>query len=218
MPKNITYTALNFVDDNFQKTIGTTQLNLNKLPWAYIDLGFSIDKPTTGLALNNHPAIELSFSDALLEVTSWINLSNSNTVCIAIEAPLSVAFSINGNPLGRNEVEKRSTSNLTRTRYWYQQPGATVFIAAHRFLDQLSANSLTTVILFEGFISYKPKINLPKNHAYDADSLRNAINAYFSGIGNPPVILQNIPNRNLFSLPSYFGFGGQCPPPPIFLI
>ena len=72
---------------------------------------------------------------------------------LLIEAPLSVAFDMEGNPKGRR-IEKRGTE----CSYWYLRAGVVVLTAAtyllRRIVDANPRNDIRTV---EGFASFKGK-------------------------------------------------------------
>ena len=108
------------------------------------------------------------FSEAVREVVEIIRThQNLNLV---IEAPLSIAFDINGNPKGRN-VEYIDN----KYRYWHTGPGAVVSLASLIFMKRLlDSKPFNTISLFEGLVSFKSKTRR-SNHEEDVLALKRAI-------------------------------------------
>ncbi len=136
--------------------------------WLIFDIGFSNKSRSCGLLLHDGKPKCYRFGEAVREVIRIIG--NYETINLVIEAPLSVAFDINGNPKGRS-VEKRGSS----TRYWYFGPGCTVLMATtYFFMELMKSNPNVNIKLFEGFVSYKNRKN-PSNHLEDVMLLRKTI-------------------------------------------
>jgi hypothetical protein len=89
------------------------EIDLAKGTWIILDIGFAGDKKATcGLAIDDEPPEELTFSDAS-SVINTIILNSSESVSLVIEAPLSVAFSEAGNPAGRTACFGRNRSPIS---------------------------------------------------------------------------------------------------------
>ena len=89
---------------------------------------------------------------------------------LVLEAPLSVAFSKQGNPVGR-AIEKRGG----QTRYWYVGLGCSVLTSAMYLLRALAEPpSARELRLFEGFVSFKPK-NMASDHRADVQRLQDVV-------------------------------------------
>ena len=104
--------------------------------------------------------LEFRIADELAKGSFPLNL--------LIEAPLSVAFNVHGNPTGRR-IERRGRD----TRYWYVGAGAVTLLATTYLLRKLHDGKPTREIrLFEGFASFKSK-GATSSHADDISKLRS---------------------------------------------
>jgi len=91
-------------------------------------------------------------------------------VNLVIEAPLSVAFDMKGNPKGRKPEKQNG-----KTRYWYVGLGCSAMVAATYLIKALSEIQVKNEIrLFEGFVSFKSKGKI-SNHSNDVLALRSSI-------------------------------------------
>lgn len=134
--------------------------------WCYLDIGFS-RRETTGIAIENRPAKCVSYATARDMIAS-LGRHIDEPLNLVIEAPLSVAFDANGNPVGRSCERFRG-----QTRYWYVGPGAVVTLSTIYLLNSLASSFRENDLrIFEGFVSFKKKAS---DHAYDADLLRTAV-------------------------------------------
>ena len=114
-------------------------------------------------------AKKLSFGDLVKDLTGLAR-SKPDPLNIVIEAPLSVAFTAQGNPCDRL-FEKQGPN----TRYWYVGPGCAVLVATMHLLRALeSAHPTREIRLFEGFVSFKDKAR-KSDHASDVDALRDIV-------------------------------------------
>ncbi|MEJ1382414.1 MAG: hypothetical protein RPT95_15840 [Candidatus Sedimenticola sp. (ex Thyasira tokunagai)] len=137
--------------------------------WLILDIGFANKSASCGLLVNTEPPVELKFNDAKERICEFITKSRG-PVNLLIEAPLSVAFDLKGNPKGR-AVEKQGS----KTRYWYVGLGCTVTTAALYLMKAISEiQSDIEVRLFEGFVSFKEK-GKKSNHSRDVTLLREVI-------------------------------------------
>lgn len=134
-------------------------------PVVAVDLGYSASKPTCGIAVSwegESKAARYQFGDAIRKVGDLCDV-RPNAVLV-IEAPLSGCHDGNtGNPKRRGEFETR--------RAWYCQPGATVALAAIRFLSDLAARRVgkPPITLSEAFLS-----NKTEKTTHEADAFRIA--------------------------------------------
>jgi hypothetical protein len=89
---------------------------------------------------------------------------------LLLEAPLSIAFTKDGNPTGRS-IEKGPEG----TRYWYVGLGCAVLVAAtHLVRAVAAADAQREIRLFEGFVSFKPK-GVRSRHTDDVAGLRDVV-------------------------------------------
>jgi hypothetical protein len=137
--------------------------------WVFVDIGFANKAKSCGLLVGEGKARAVSFSELQNELAGICD-TKSGPLNLLLEAPLSVAFGSNGNPVGRS-VEKRNE----QTRYWYVGLGCSVLVAATYLLRTIHDLSPRREIrLFEGLVSFKPK-GTPSSHTADVDALRRVI-------------------------------------------
>jgi hypothetical protein len=176
--------------------------------WAFIDIGFASNKASCGFALDESPPTLLTFANLKNRVVQLAQESE-NTLNLVIEAPLSVAFSISGNPVGRS-VEKRGGT----ARYWYFGLGCGVLVAATYLLRALNdAPRRRDVFLFEGLVSFKPK-GVRSSHTADVEALRAVAWRLPEGRGRviAPEALRVQPSDHLQSAFTVAGFDLGIPP------
>lgn len=137
--------------------------------WAFVDPGFARDKRSCALLVDSgepalHTFAELQAALVLLAREAGPPLH------LVIEAPLSVAFGPNGNPVSRR-IERRESAQ----RYWYEGLGCGVIVAATYLLRAMTtAGPLREIRLFEGLVSFKKK-GLRSSHAADVLLLRQVV-------------------------------------------
>jgi hypothetical protein len=113
-----------------------------------VDLGYSSERRSCGIALSNDSIARCwTFGDALTEVATI--LTNVPQAVLVLEGVLSTSHCHKGNPRDRGAFEKG--------RSWYYGPGAVTFLAATRFLAELSKLLPATQVvdLAEAFLSKK---------------------------------------------------------------
>ena len=127
-------------------------LALRKRPLVAVDLGFSGNERTTGVAWalpSQSDAKKHQFGEA---VTAVVEKCRSLVeVTLILEAPLSAAFDDLGNPRPRGDFERKPQS-----RWWSAGSGAATALSALFFLRQLYFELKTasvTIHLVEGFVS-----------------------------------------------------------------
>lgn len=120
--------------------------------WVFVDVGFAKEaRRTSGILVGDSDHMNCTFAD-LKSRLAKICLESNEPLNLVLEAPLSVAFSANGNPTGR-AVEKRNE----QTRYWYVGRGCSVLVAATYLLRSIHDQRFDREIrLFEGLVSFKP--------------------------------------------------------------
>ncbi len=145
------------------------ELNADSGTWIITDIGFSNKKRTCGLSLDFRDPNCVSFSELKTQVIDHIRQAQSSCNLL-IEAPLSVSFDSNGNPIGRS-IEKDGS----KTRYWYVGLGCAVMTAALYLVRHIRDADLTREVrLFEGFVTYKSK-DQSSDHAADVRMLREVV-------------------------------------------
>ena len=147
----------------------TTEISSSSGEWLILDIGFANNAASSGLLINKEPPVELRCNEAVEKICRFISKSEE-PVNLVIEAPLSVAFDVNGNPKGRS-VEKQGT----KTRYWYVGLGCTVMVASLYLMRAITeATPKVEVRLFEGFVSFK-EADKKSNHSRDVELLREIV-------------------------------------------
>ncbi|MCQ8895247.1 hypothetical protein NQT62_02190 [Limnobacter humi] len=144
--------------------------------WIFVDPGFASSAKSCGLLLQDQEPICVSFSELQLQLVRQVRASEL-PLNLAIEAPLSVAFGKEGNPVGRS-VERRDR----QARYWYVGLGCSVLVSA-TYLVRAITEAIPTreVRLFEGLVSFKTR-EKPSDHRADVQSLKNVVWG-FAGCG-----------------------------------
>lgn len=137
--------------------------------WLFIDIGFSSKKSTCGYAFQNEEAQEITFAKLKSVVCSKL-VTGNQPLNLVIEAPLSVAFNSDGNPIGR-AIEKQGKN----TRYWYVGLGCSVLVATMYLIRGISSvHPQREIRLFEGFASFKEK-GVKNSHRKDVSALRRIV-------------------------------------------
>ena len=125
---------------------------LKALSVVAVDLGFSGRGRTTGVALSlpsDSNAKAYRFAEAVVVVAERFRAVGE--AVLVLEAPLSAAFDIYGNPRPRGIFER-----VPLSRWWSTGPGASTALAALFFLRELKLQLKTTDIpihLIEGFVT-----------------------------------------------------------------
>jgi hypothetical protein len=153
-----------------------TDLPLTGRSLAAVDLGFGTSK-TCGIAIadiGGAPQSALnSFGGCVSHVARLV--LDGKIDALIVEAPLSGIFNRDGDPQWRQPFEQRRGNDKTERRYWYVQPGATVCLAAVAFFSRLLQTIPQvdrSVMVFEGFFTFKPKEK--SDHCRDAMRLAEA--------------------------------------------
>lgn len=136
--------------------------------WVFVDLGFSQKSKSCGLLLQDGNPERLTFAETQRRLTQLV-AEGGGPLNIVLEAPLSVAFGHDGNPVGRH-VETRDGES----RYWYVGLGCSVLVAATYLVRAISAATVRDVRLFEGLVSFKQK-GFASDHCHDVLQLRDVV-------------------------------------------
>src|SRR5438874_1419213 len=116
--------------------------------WIFADVGFSRNASSCGLLVGNGEPSEMTFGKFVASIAQAAARGDS-PLNLLIEAPLSVAFTGDGNPTGRS-VERRGRES----RYWYAGLGCSVLVATMHLLQAvLAEHPRGEIRLFEGFAS-----------------------------------------------------------------
>lgn len=134
--------------------------------WLILDIGFSSTKRTCCLSVGDGEPHLFTFGEVCDRIVELIRNSVTQ-VNLVIEAPLSVAFNNNGNPMWRS-IEHQSK----QWRQWYAGAGAVVFVATQYLLKRIIQVEVEKdIVLFEGFVSF----NFGGDHCSHVIALRKLI-------------------------------------------
>ena len=98
--------------------------------WVFVNIDFSSKLKSCCVAVGDDDPYHVSY-DELGSRLACLTTRATGAVDLVIEAPLSVAYSMDGNPTGRRiETRRRIDTCRRETRYWYVGPGAAVLTAA----------------------------------------------------------------------------------------
>jgi len=123
-----------------------------------------------------------------------------------IEAPLSIAFDVSGNPAPRR-IERRGK----QSRAWYLQGGLVTLVSAGMLLARLDQQSKRKIYLYEALLSFKKSRS---DHADDATAMREAIVA-----GQKPISVAGLCDNPKDRIESSLKFAGiDFGIPPVFEI
>ena len=177
--------------------------------WAFVDVGFSREKKTGGLLVHDEIKAAAYTFDELKKKLCLLARESSEPLNLALEAPLSVAFTRAGNPAGRS-MEKSEAGH----RYWYAGLGCQVTVAAAYLVRAMMDEGLQRdVRLFEGFVSFKGKRNA-LSHERDALAMRSVAWKLRGAKGRivEPAELAGPYAELIESAFNVFGFDCQVPP------
>ena len=167
--------------------------DVGSLPICVLDLGFAEDRTSVGLAWNiPEETSEINqFGAAISSVNSWLNARSAETqrrVVLLLEAPLSMAFTDNGNPCHRNLELQRNYAPGRAPRSpkgWWYQAGANLSLASIVFLRALEVPETVSVLLAEGFFC---SISPDEQHPKDDEVARVLLTAIQEQAGLPLVV------------------------------
>lgn len=137
--------------------------------WIFIDIGFSNKSKSCGLLFGDKDPYEVQSTDAIKDILNCLSTQDFDTNLV-IEAPLSAALDLKGNPKRRKPERFKN-----KTRYWYVGLGCSVLFAAIYLVREMTESSIPCNIrLFEGFVSFKPK-EFKSSHFNDVLALREVV-------------------------------------------
>ena len=135
--------------------------------WVFVDIGFSSKSKTCGWLVGDGDPTTLMFGELQKKLLHVVQ-SKGPVVNLVLEAPLSVAFSHEGNPVGRSMERKNSAH-----RYWFEGSGPVTTVAAAYLLSAVRNTTCNCEIRsFEAFVSFKPK-GTPSSHVEDVMNMRS---------------------------------------------
>lgn len=142
-----------------------------------VDLGFAEQDETCGIAWRSGATTDeascKTFGGCIRQIAELMAAETRSA--LIIEAPLSGCFNADGNPIARDYGETNANGrSLESGRGWYYGAGASVALGAVFFLRRirdLLGRSEVTIMLFEGFVSFKTK---KSEHVDDARALLGA--------------------------------------------
>ena len=123
----------------------------NSEDWIFVDIGFSSTDRSCGVLKNEEEYQPKTFGQMVDYLKEEISKSSPH-LNLVIDAPLSVAFKENGNPVGRRGEKRGSNSH----RYWNENAGPLTLVATGFLMRALfECERHREVRLFEGFASFK---------------------------------------------------------------
>jgi hypothetical protein len=176
--------------------------------WVFVDVGFSRTQKSCGLLVNNDDPLALKFS-ALNDALNSLSEISEIPLNLVLEAPLSVAFCFDGNPVGRS-MEKVGKSH----RYWYEPVGCLVTMATSYLIrDIFFKQAKREIRLFEAFVSFKEK-GQKSSHVNDVVAMRDVVWNSETRAQQviPPELIAISPSDAVRSAFSVFGFDCGVPP------
>ncbi len=194
-----------------------TDFSAPNLPVCAVDLGFSKTKVSTGVSVildgkNIVPPKPMQFATAIQAMNNLLECDHQGLVLI-LEAPLSFAFTGDGNPCHRHIELRRSykaRSGPISPKGWFYQAGATLSLASLVFLKRLQIPENVVVHLIEGFYC-----NITKNECHPADpAVAEALAKQFCKRDRPPLIAPRSEScgGRIESLPGVPGLSDRVPP------
>lgn len=201
----------------------------DRADWAIVDIGFSSTKKSCGIGICRagiwEKPQEIAFGELTETLSDLISSPEHTPLNLVIEAPLSVAFNAQGNPVGR--IFEKHTDSV-KTRYWYVGAGSSVLLAAVYLLRSIHncPSRSRDIRLFEGFVSFKDGIK--SSHAEDVNGLWQAIQElqqsqsnsqepFSRGKGDRTEPALNIANISLGGIPPVIEFTLPSGPANLFL-
>ena len=149
-------------------------INMESGDWFIVDIGWV----NYGIAINQDPADQVGRRELVRQLVGRATEGTSRPLNLLLEAPLSMAFDPDGNPM----IRGFETPEGIGPRRWYFNAGASTMHSAATILDELSRCRLRRRIrLFEGFAPLQGA-----DDAEVADMLRQLILNPYPGAIIPP--------------------------------
>ena len=129
----------------------TIDINEGSGQWLIVDIGFSSTEPSCGVWNGMEKPSVVTFGDLLKLATREVQKAGPLPLNLLLEAPLSLAFQQNDNPIRRS-----CDSQGSQHRDWHVNAGSTTLVAAGYLLRALDGfQKQRNIRLFEGFVSFK---------------------------------------------------------------
>ncbi len=154
--------------------------------WIFVDIGFAPGDASCGVAIGSDKAEEITFGK-LVEIVVTEARKPGKPLNLLLEAPLSMAFTKDGNPWPRSfEAKPKKWNRVPRWfedlkdgehRGWYRQAGPLTMAGAVRLIWELRRRKRQRKIqLFEGFAPReKGTESQTGDHAKVAEKLRGVV-------------------------------------------
>lgn len=192
--------------------------------WIFVDIGFAPpNNKSCGVAVGKCKAKKVAFSKLVEIVINEVEKPNkrSKQLNLLLEAPLSMAFDLAGNPTARRFELGDETNgaqgkagrfgNLlaSKKRGWYAQAGASTRGGAERLLWSLNRCKRQRMVrLFEGFAPVKEP-----NHDKVANRLREVVRGQtHCPILSSHELLVDSTREHLWPIPGISGWDSTEPP------
>lgn len=127
-------------------------MSSNSGTWIFLDMGFASDgNPSCGYLVDDRAPVNMTFGAVCDDIRDVLLNGDAPVINLVIEAPLSVAFSNQGNPMPR-AIEDHH-------HLWYNGPGVPVMVAAMYLLRETilrnywDARIRKEIILYEGYVT-----------------------------------------------------------------
>ena len=195
--------------------------------WIFVDIGFSSTEESCGVAIGNVEAEEVKFANLVkIAVSKVTEVEKPNTpLNLLLEAPLSIAFTADGNPTARFFESKTNSKPLEFARLmdgthrgWYYNAGANTMAGAVRLIWELrKCMRRREIRLFEGFAPRESKEegnkSSPGDHAKVADKLRDVVKGEIvCPIVHPYQITDGRRSAHLWPITGIEGWDSHNPP------
>ena len=132
--------------------------------WIFVDIGFAPESTSCGVAMGRRQAEEVTFAKLVQKVIEEVErpCRSNRPLYLLLEAPLSMAFTKDGNPWPRSFEAKPENWNRVPKwfedlkdgthRGWYRQAGTLTMAGAARLIWQVhKCKRQRNIRLFEGF-------------------------------------------------------------------
>jgi len=144
--------------------------------WCFVDLGFASKAKSCGYLFasfsedTKQGPEEITYGELVSTLTSLVS-KKAPPLHLVLEAPISSAFSQEGNPTGRS-IEKTDAGH----RYWFVPVGCLVLVSALYLVKRLSeANPQREIRIFEGFVSFKKGGKSSTSHIKDVEAMQHVV-------------------------------------------
>lgn len=133
--------------------------------WLFVDVGFSSKKKSCGVLKNEECPMKKTFGNLVKLIIKEAQIPRQ-PLSLLLEAPLSVAFSNDGNPTYRSTDREPGK----KPRDWWYNAGASMLLATGHLLRRVKDCGVRREVrLFEGFVSFK---SAGSRSDHEADVLR----------------------------------------------